>query len=126
LTRLNPDLIASNEGGSNQLLVRPPWRVADVMRLTLTMRPERRTMLVAMLHGPQGRDVAVANLHASAGAPIAAAREVLAAAETALELAAGAPLLFGGDPNLRPDRAGAPFEQPERRLRLQRPLDAAS
>ena len=67
----------------------------------------------------------MANLHATAGAPAAAAREVLAAAETALELAAGAPLLFGGDLNLRPDHAGAAFEQLERRFGLRGPLDGS-
>ncbi|MFL5886350.1 MAG: endonuclease/exonuclease/phosphatase family protein [Thermoleophilaceae bacterium] len=111
LARLNPDLIASNEGGSNQLLVRPPWRIADVLRLTLTRRPERRAMLYATLEGPGGRRLAVANLHASAGLPEAAEREVLAAAETALDLAGDVPLLFGGDLNLRPDRSPHAFEQ---------------
>jgi hypothetical protein len=125
VAQLNPDLIASNEGGSNQLLVRPPWQVADVMRLTLTMRPERRAMLVALLHGPDGRDVAVANLHASTGPP-AAAREVLAAAETALELAGGAPLLLGGDLNLRPDGAGPLFDELERRFGLRGPAEPGS
>src|SRR5205085_1025470 len=69
LARLNPDLMASNEGGSNQLLVRAPWRVTDVIRLTLAQRPERRTMLFASLEGPGERELAVANLHASAGDP---------------------------------------------------------
>src|SRR5665809_19696 len=49
----NPDLIASNEGGSNQILVRPPWRIALVRRLTLTCRPERRRMLWVMLERPE-------------------------------------------------------------------------
>src|SRR5207247_687307 len=31
LAWVNPDLVASNEGGSNQLLVRPPWHVVDLM-----------------------------------------------------------------------------------------------
>jgi endonuclease/exonuclease/phosphatase family metal-dependent hydrolase len=126
LAEVNPDLIASNEGGSNQLLVRPPWRLADVMRLTLTMRPERRSMLVALLHGPDGRDLAVANLHATAGAPEAAGREVLAAAETALELANGAPLLFGGDLNLRPARSPQVFEELERRFDVRGPVEPRS
>src|SRR2546421_737122 len=86
LARYNPDLIASNEGGSNQLLVRPPWRFGDVLRLTLTLRPERRAMLCALLHGPDGRDLLLANLHASAALPAGAARGGLAAAETAVDL----------------------------------------
>jgi endonuclease/exonuclease/phosphatase family metal-dependent hydrolase len=121
--RLNPDLIASNEGGSNQLLVRTPWRVADVMRLTLTQWPERRSMIVALLHGPDERDVAVANLHATAGIPPAATREVLAAAETALELADGAPLVLGGDLNLRPHRTPEVFEQLQERFGFSAPAE---
>ena len=126
LARLNPDLIASNEGGSNQLLVRAPWRVADVIRLTLTHRPERRAMLFVRLDRPDGRELAVANLHATAGDPPAAAREVLAAAETARDLAAGRPLVFGGDLNLRPHRTPEPFEQLERKLGFQGPAEPNS
>src|SRR5215217_5437770 len=29
LAERNPDIMASREGGSNQLLVRPPWRIAE-------------------------------------------------------------------------------------------------
>src|SRR5205085_11963779 len=42
LARLNPDLIASAEGGSNQTLARAPWRIERAKRETLTRRPERR------------------------------------------------------------------------------------
>jgi endonuclease/exonuclease/phosphatase family metal-dependent hydrolase len=126
LARYNPDLIASNEGGSNQLLVRPPWRFGDVLRLTLTLRPERRAILCALLHGPDGRDLLVANLHASAALPAAAAREVLAAAETALDLADGTPVIFGGDLNLRPAQTPQPFEELERRFGIDGPLDPRS
>lgn len=62
----NPDLIASNEGGSNQILVRSPARIADVRRLTLADRPERRRMLWTRVELPDGRGVAVANVHATA------------------------------------------------------------
>ena len=100
--RLNPDLIASNEGGSNQLLVRPPGRIAEVRRLTLTRRPERRWMLWSRLELQGGRRLAVASLHATAGRPAAAARELELAAEAATEWACGDPLILGGDLNLRP------------------------
>jgi endonuclease/exonuclease/phosphatase family metal-dependent hydrolase len=126
LARFNPDLIASNEGGSNQLLVRPPWRLGDVLRLTLTLRPERRAMLCALLHGPDGRDLLVANLHASAAFPAAAAREVLAAAETVLDLADGTPMILGGDLNLRPAQTPEPFEELERRFGIDGPLEPRS
>lgn len=102
VAELTPDLIASNEGGSNQLLVRPPGRILEVRRLTLTERPERRRMLWALVGMPDGRRLAVANLHATAGNPRAAARDVELAAEHALEWAGGEPLVFGGDFNLRP------------------------
>ncbi len=42
----NPDLIASGEGGSNQVLVRAPGRVLEVERHVIAQRPERRTMLL--------------------------------------------------------------------------------
>jgi endonuclease/exonuclease/phosphatase family metal-dependent hydrolase len=107
----NPDLIASNEGGSNQILVRAPARIVEVRRLRLRMRPERRAMLFARVELPDGRRMAVANLHATAGDPHAAGEDVLRAAERALEWAGGDALVFGGDLNLRPHRTPAPFER---------------
>jgi len=41
LAAWNPDLIASGEGGSNQILARGGWRIAETRRLTLTLLPER-------------------------------------------------------------------------------------
>jgi endonuclease/exonuclease/phosphatase family metal-dependent hydrolase len=94
----NPDLIASNEGGSNQILVRAPWRIATVRRLTLARLPERRRALLARVERDGAPSFAVVNLHASANRPRAAARELLRAAEWA----GPGPLVFGGDFNLRP------------------------
>jgi endonuclease/exonuclease/phosphatase family metal-dependent hydrolase len=108
LARWNPDLLASNEGGSNQLLVR--GRVHEVRRLTLARLPERRRMLWARVESG-GLTLCVANLHASAGRPAAAEREVLHAAERAVDWAGDAPLVFGGDFNLRPARAPSAFER---------------
>jgi endonuclease/exonuclease/phosphatase family metal-dependent hydrolase len=113
----NPDLLASNEGGSNQLLVRHPGRIVAVRRLTLTRRPERRRMLLARLDTPFGR-LCVANLHATAGIPEAAAREVEEAAACAVEWTRGEPLLFGGDLNLRPRREPEPFARLRERFSL--------
>jgi endonuclease/exonuclease/phosphatase family metal-dependent hydrolase len=107
----NPDLIASNEGGSNLLLVREPARILEVRRLTLTERPERRRLLWARVALPDGRRLAVANLHATAGDPPAAARDVELAAERSLEWAGAGPLVFGGDLNLRPREDPATFER---------------
>ena len=99
----NPDLIASNEGGSNQLLVRPPWRIGEVRRIELARRPERRTAIWARLLGPDGRVVCMANLHATAaGDHTRAAHELLRVAALCVEWDPDSPLVVGGDMNLRP------------------------
>ena len=108
LADLNPDLLASSDGGSNQILVRHPGSIVESRRMRLAERPERRRMLWARVELPEGR-VCVANLHASAGLPAAAAAEVERAAERALEWAAGDPLVFGGDLNLRPRQSPGAF-----------------
>ena len=63
---LNPDLIASGEGGSNMVLVRPPGAIEATEAVELARRPERRTMLLARLRlaggGRAGR-----GLHAPVG-----------------------------------------------------------
>jgi endonuclease/exonuclease/phosphatase family metal-dependent hydrolase len=105
----NPDLLASNEGGSNQLLVRHPGRVLEHRRFTLRVLPERRRMQWARLDLPEAGRVCVSNLHASAGLPRRAGEEVLAAAYAATELSGDEPLVFGGDLNLRPRREPEPF-----------------
>jgi len=86
----------------------------------LARRPERRRMVWARVDLGEGR-VCVANLHASAGLPGAAAREVVGAAERALEWAGADPIVFGGDFNLRPHRNPEPFEELRRRLGLGEP-----
>jgi endonuclease/exonuclease/phosphatase family metal-dependent hydrolase len=116
--RLNPDLIASNEGGSNQLLVRPPWRVDEVRRHTTTQTPERRVLLWARLREPDGRALCVGNLHGSTPGVPSAGAEVLDAAARAVDWAGGAPLVFGGDLNQRPDRHARTFDELERRFDL--------
>jgi endonuclease/exonuclease/phosphatase family metal-dependent hydrolase len=117
IAELNPDLIASYEGGSNQILVRHPGRVIDRRRLTLARRPEQRRMHWAWLELPEGR-VCAANLHASAGLPQRASAEVVRAAETALEWSGEQPLVFGGDLNVRPARHPEPFDTLRDRLGL--------
>jgi endonuclease/exonuclease/phosphatase family metal-dependent hydrolase len=108
---LNPDLIASWEGGSNQLLVRAPGRILEHRKMTLTRRPERRRMVWARMRLADGETVCVANLHASAGLPEKASAELLAAAANAVEWSARDPLVFGGDTNLRPARDPLPFSE---------------
>ncbi len=103
--RINPDLVASNEGGSNLTLIRR-GRLRECRQLELRpgRRPERRVMAFSRLALDPERELCIANLHASAGRALreAAEQEVVRAAERAVEWAGAAPLLFGGDLNLRP------------------------
>jgi endonuclease/exonuclease/phosphatase family metal-dependent hydrolase len=111
LARQNPDLMASGEGGSNLTLVRVPGRLGGIAeRRELAIHegePERRAM--ALTRTASG--VCVANLHATNDAPKLASADVLLAAQAATEFAAGAPLLFGGDLNLRPAESPELFER---------------
>ena len=113
----SPDLIKSSEGGSNQILVREPERVVEHRRLTLARWPERRRMHWVRLAG----GICVANLHATSGRPARAGPEVLRAARTAIEWSGGAPLVFGGDFNLRPARSPRPFAELRDELDLSEP-----
>ncbi len=115
---INPDLIASWGGGSNQLLVRAPGRILEHRRMTLTRRPERRRMVWARVRLAGGETVCVANLHASVGLPEKTTGELLAAAASAVEWSAGDPLVFGGDTNLRPARAPLAFTELRERFGL--------
>lgn len=99
LARLNPDLIASNEGGSNTTLVRRD-EIGERREVVLATRPERRTMALTRLSS----GLCVANLHASKADP-AARSELIHAADRAIEWAGDARLILGGDFNIRPDRA---------------------
>jgi endonuclease/exonuclease/phosphatase family metal-dependent hydrolase len=102
LADLNPDLIASSEGGSNQILVRHPQKIVEHRRLTLAWHPEQRRMHWARVELGDDSRVCTANLHASAGRPERASVEVIRAAKAALEWSGADPLVFGGDLNLRP------------------------
>ncbi len=119
--RLNPDLIASGEGGSNLTLVRTSGSLAGIAaRRDLAIRegrPERRAM--ALTRTVSG--VCVANLHATNDHPELAAEDVLLAAAAATEWARGAPLLFGGDLNLRPAESPRVFDELGERFALAAP-----
>lgn len=119
--RLNPDLIASGEGGSNLTLVRADGALGGIdERRELAIhegRPERRAM--ALTRTAAG--VCVANLHATNDFPELAAEDVLLAARAATEFAGGAPLLFGGDLNLRPRQNPEVFETLAREFGLGEP-----
>jgi endonuclease/exonuclease/phosphatase family metal-dependent hydrolase len=120
LARQNPDLMASGEGGSNTTLVRVPGKLGGIAeRRELEIHagePERRSM--AFTRTASG--VCVCNLHATNDKPTLAVADVLLAAEAATGWAAGAPLIFGGDLNLRP------AEDPELFERLARDFGLAS
>jgi endonuclease/exonuclease/phosphatase family metal-dependent hydrolase len=89
-----PDLLKANGGGSNAILVRG-LAIEEHRERELTKRPERRVM-----HGVSlGAAGWVVNLHASTHPPEQRRADVFLAAATALEWAAGRPLVFGGDLN---------------------------
>jgi endonuclease/exonuclease/phosphatase family metal-dependent hydrolase len=118
LADLNPDLVASSDGGSNQILVGHPRNIVEHRRLTLAWRPEQRRMHWARIALGDGSRVCVANLHASAGLPERASVEVTRAAKAALEWSGADPLVFGGDFNLRPKRDPATFAALRERFAL--------
>lgn len=118
---VNPDLIASWEGGSNQIFVRAPGRITDHRSLTLAKRPERRRMHWARVELPGEGTTCLANLHASAGLPELATEEVVRAAGHAVDWSGDDPLVFGGDLNLRPARDPAAFVELRERFGLGEP-----
>ncbi len=96
LGRLNPDLIASWDGGSNLTLARG-GEIAERRGVILTRRPERRAMALTRLES----GLCVANLHASTSENDPES-DIRVAADAAVAFAGEAPLIFGGDLNLRP------------------------
>lgn len=126
-TWVNPDLTGSNEGGSNLTLVRSgvAGRIRERRLLVLAPGPvpERRAM--AFTRTESG--LCVANFHASTGPPnrARAEDELRMAAERSLEWAAGAPLILGGDLNVRP-RDSAVYDELAERFGLASPTAAGS
>lgn len=113
IARRNPDLIASGEGGSNLILVRPAaGRILLRREIALRPgpRPERRTMAFAELDS----GLCLANLHATNDRPELACEELRKAAATAVAWSQDRPLIFGGDFNLRPAETPELFTQLER------------
>lgn len=102
LAKQNPDLMASNEGGSNTTLVRVPGKlggIAEMKELEIHVGdPERR----AMAFTRTAAGVCIANLHATNDVPVFAVEDVIRAVKAASDWAGDAPLIFGGDLNLRP------------------------
>jgi hypothetical protein len=114
IARHNPDLIGAGEGGSNLTLVRGHG-IAERRELVIRSRiPERRVMAFTRLES----GMCVANLHATNNNPTLASDEVRLAAERATEWSDGAPIVLGGDLNVRPDRRPDLFFELEERFGL--------
>jgi endonuclease/exonuclease/phosphatase family metal-dependent hydrolase len=124
LARQNPDLMASGEGGSNLTLVRVPGPLGGIAeRREIAIHegePERRSM--AFTRTASG--VCFANLHTTNDRPELAIADVLRAVRAAAGWAAGAPLVFGGDLNLRPAEQPAIFERLREEFGLAAPTGA--
>jgi endonuclease/exonuclease/phosphatase family metal-dependent hydrolase len=96
-----PDVVKSQGGGCNAILVRGD-DVVEHRALTLRRCPERRVAQGVRL----ASGTWVVNLHASAHSPRRAQRDL----DRAIDAWAGAsPLVLGGDLNLRPQRQPEPF-----------------
>lgn len=90
-----PDLMKSNAGGANAILVRGPIRAHA--RRRVCSWPERR-----IVHAVQLVDGTwVGNLHATVHDDAAAQRDIARAAHAVLGWAGGAPAILGGDLNVR-------------------------
>lgn len=127
-TRFNPDLIASNEGGSNLTLVRGAIAERRALELRAGPAPERRVMaFTRTVPAPGEAEVCVANLHLSSGEANRrlAEQEARLAADRARVWAAGAPLVLGGDFNLRPASSSV-FAELEARHGLRAPTAATA
>ena len=95
-----PDLIKSNGGGANAILVRRQ-PILDHRRRRLRRCPERRVVHAVRLAGGPW----VVNLHGQAHWDRLARADLARAAATTLEWAARAPAILGGDVNLLRPRA---------------------
>jgi endonuclease/exonuclease/phosphatase family metal-dependent hydrolase len=91
-----PDVIKSNGGGANAILVRNSGITAHAVR-RLVSRPERR-----VAHGVRLDDASwVVNLHATVHDADQAHADAALAAACALRWGGGAPVVLGGDLNVR-------------------------
>lgn len=104
-----PDLIKSNGGGANVILVRrgaAGGRITGHRSVLLRRWPERRVChAIALENGP-----CCANLHAQVHSSERAAADIARAAAAALAWAGGRPALLGGDFNVRAPAASG-FER---------------
>jgi endonuclease/exonuclease/phosphatase family metal-dependent hydrolase len=102
LAERRPELMKSNGGGCNAILARSA--IAEHRAIRLRVRPERRVaQLVRLSDG-----TCLANYHASTRVPLAE-HELARLSQLALDFADGAPLVLGGDLNLRRPQPGPAF-----------------
>jgi endonuclease/exonuclease/phosphatase family metal-dependent hydrolase len=100
LARRWPDVIRSNGGGANTILVRSAAAaIAEHRRVLLRRWPERRVCHAVALAGAGG--AWIANLHAQVHSPPRAQADIERAAAATLSWAGAAPAVLGGDFNLR-------------------------
>lgn len=117
----SPDLIKSNEGGSNVVLVRAPAAIVATGRLRLALWPERRAMAMVRLALPDGRRLVVSSAHLSVPSTGRSGGEALRAAEALVRWSDGDPVVLGGDLNLRAAQRPEAFEELQQRLELAAP-----
>jgi endonuclease/exonuclease/phosphatase family metal-dependent hydrolase len=91
-----PDLIKSGAGGANAILVRRQ-AIAEHRHVTLRLWPERRVMHAVRL----ASGTWIANLHATAHVETRAQADLEVAARALTAWTGDAPVVFGGDFNLR-------------------------
>ena len=91
-----PDVIKSNGGGCNAILLRGDDTATDHRFAVLRTHPERR-----VVHGLRAGDTWIANLHAQVWSEERAQADAAAAAAHVLAWAGDAPVVLGGDFNTR-------------------------
>jgi endonuclease/exonuclease/phosphatase family metal-dependent hydrolase len=92
-----PDIMKSNGGGANAILVRPAaGPIAEHRRLLLRRLPERRVCHAVLL----ADGTWCANLHAQVHSPAWAQRDIERSAAALLAWSGGGPALLGGDCNV--------------------------
>ncbi len=100
IARRFPDLIKSNGGGANAILVRHR-PISEHRTVVLRHWPERRTM-----HAVKTADTWIGNLHAQVHSEARAQADLRKAADALLGWAQAGPAVLGGDTNTR--RPNAP------------------